>query len=145
MGVDMVPGPGVDLVLKDPYQLPFPADAFELVVSTSCLEHDPFFWLTFAEMARVLLPGGFLYISVPSNGPYHGHPGDCWRFYADSAHALYCWAARCGTKLEIVETFMMPPRQDVWIDCVSVFGKPPVPARTRISKTLPPSANHPWR
>jgi hypothetical protein len=27
---------------------------------------------------------------------------------------------------------MMPPISDVWIDCVAVFGKPPVPERARV-------------
>jgi hypothetical protein len=117
------------------------ADAsFDLVISTSSLEHDPMFWLTFAEMARVVKPGGFVYISAPANGPYHGHPGDCWRFYADAPKALADWATHSGHTLELVEAFMMPPISDVWIDCVAVFGKPPVPKRERIfnlsSKTL---------
>jgi SAM-dependent methyltransferase len=132
VGVDQIAGPGVDLVLDDPHQMPFADDRFDLVVSTSCLEHDPMFWLTFAEMARVVTPGGFIYISAPANGPYHGHPGDCWRFYGDAPKALADWATHCGHTLELVEAFMMPPISDVWIDCVAVFGKPPVPARARI-------------
>ena len=42
------------------------------------------FWVTFAEMARVVKAGGFVYISVPVNGPVHRHPMDCWRFYPDA-------------------------------------------------------------
>jgi hypothetical protein len=95
------------------------------------------FWLTFAEMARVVAPGGFIYISAPSNGPYHGHPGDCWRFYSDAPKALAQWATHCGHELELVEAFMMPPISDVWVDCVAVFGKPPVPRRGRIIHQFP--------
>ena len=132
IGVDQVAGPGVDTVLDDPHALPYRDNLFDLVVSTSCLEHDPMFWLTFAEMARITAPGGFIYVSAPSNGPYHGHPGDCWRFYADAPKALADWATLCGHTLELVEAFMMPPQGDVWIDCVMVFGKPPAPQRDRI-------------
>jgi SAM-dependent methyltransferase len=135
IGVDQVSGPGVDLVLEDPHVLPFVDGSFELVVSTSCIEHDPMFWLTFAEMARVVKPGGFVYISAPANGPYHGHPGDCWRFYGDAPKALAEWATHCGHTLELVEAFMMPPQGDVWIDCVAVFGKPPIPQREKIFQT----------
>src|ERR1700720_2604472 len=46
LGVDQVAGPGVDQVLDDPHKLPFPDASFDLIVSTSCLEHDPMFWRT---------------------------------------------------------------------------------------------------
>src|SRR5271166_1615924 len=39
--------------------------AFDVVVSNATLEHDPRFWLTLAEMRRVLKPGGLLLIGVP--------------------------------------------------------------------------------
>src|SRR5574337_940044 len=51
-GVDLTEGQGVDYVLDDTGILPFSDESFDLVVSTSCLEHDPCYWLTFAEMAR---------------------------------------------------------------------------------------------
>jgi SAM-dependent methyltransferase len=38
---------------------------FDVVVSNATLEHDPRFWLTLAEMRRVLKPGGLLLIGVP--------------------------------------------------------------------------------
>src|ERR1700741_625437 len=53
IGVDLQPGPGVYLVLKDPHRLPFEPNTFDTIVSSSCFEHDQMFWLTFLEMARV--------------------------------------------------------------------------------------------
>ena len=79
MGIDLAAGPGVDLVLDDPYVYPFPDGHFDCVISTSCLEHDRMFWLTFLECSRVLSPRGVLYINAPSGGPYHGYPHDYWR------------------------------------------------------------------
>ena len=38
---------------------------FDLVVCCSTLEHDKRFWLSLAEMKRVLAPGGLLVIGVP--------------------------------------------------------------------------------
>ena len=38
---------------------------FDLVVCCSTLEHDKRFWLSVAEMQRVLAPGGLLVIGVP--------------------------------------------------------------------------------
>jgi SAM-dependent methyltransferase len=38
---------------------------FDLVLCNATLEHDPFFWLSIAEMKRVLAPGGLLVIGTP--------------------------------------------------------------------------------
>ena len=69
---------------------------FSTQVSTSCFEHDPIFWLTFKEIARVTKVGGYVYINAPSNEVYHGYPGDNWRFYKDAPAALAYWASRKG-------------------------------------------------
>ena len=50
------------------------ADAsFDLVLCNATLEHDMRFWLSIAEMKRVLEPGGLLVIGVPGfvNDPEH--------------------------------------------------------------------------
>jgi SAM-dependent methyltransferase len=43
----------------------FKRDSFDLVVCCSTLEHDKRFWLSVAEMRRVLRPGGLLVVGVP--------------------------------------------------------------------------------
>jgi SAM-dependent methyltransferase len=43
----------------------FKDGTFDLVVCCSTLEHDKRFWLSVAEMKRVLRPGGLLVIGVP--------------------------------------------------------------------------------
>lgn len=43
----------------------FADDTFDVVMSNATLEHDPRFWLTLAEMRRVLKPGGLLLVGVP--------------------------------------------------------------------------------
>jgi len=53
-GVDLEPSAGVSVVLDDPYKLPFETESVDLVISGQMLEHCEFFWLTFAEMNRVL-------------------------------------------------------------------------------------------
>lgn len=137
LGVDLQAGPGVDVVLQDPYKLPFPAASFDLVLSTSCLEHDPLFWLTFEEMARVTRIGGFIYLSVPVQGEVHRHPLDCWRFYPDAGVALVVWAGRRGHPVRLVESFQMPPREDQWVDFVAVFERCRVVGGARISDRFP--------
>jgi SAM-dependent methyltransferase len=70
VGVDAAPGDGVDVVLDSLAGFPFPDGSFDMCVSTSNFEHNPMFWVTFSEMARVVKPGGFIYINCPSNGQY---------------------------------------------------------------------------
>ena len=88
VGCDRAPGPGVDVVLDDPYKLPLPDASADFVVSGQMLEHCEFFWLSFAEMMRVLKPDGYLFLIAPSGGPIHNYPVDCYRFYPDSFRAL---------------------------------------------------------
>jgi SAM-dependent methyltransferase len=123
VGVDMEAGRGVDIVLQDPYAMPFPNDHFDLVVSSSCLEHDAMFWIGFIEFLRVLKPGGFLYMSVPTNGWYHRHPIDAWRCYPDAGLALEKWGRRQSVAVTLIESFVVPRDQTPWNDFVMVFAK----------------------
>ena len=73
----------------DAHALDFPDDSFDTVVSTEMLEHDSAFWLSLAEMGRVLRPGGSLLLTTRGNGfPRHSHPHDYWRFMDDSVGLL---------------------------------------------------------
>jgi len=45
--VDMESDPSVDIVIPPGEKLPFEDSSVDLIVSTSCFEHDPCFWLTF--------------------------------------------------------------------------------------------------
>jgi predicted nucleic acid-binding Zn-ribbon protein/SAM-dependent methyltransferase len=123
LGADLAEGPGVDVLLADPYVLPFASDRFDALVASSCFEHSQMFWLTFLEMVRVAKPGGFLYINAPSNGKYHAYPVDNWRFYPDAPVALEQWAKRQGQAVELVESFTARRLNDIWNDCVMVFVK----------------------
>lgn len=87
-GVDMRPGPGVDAIAKAD-ALPFDDAAFEVVISTEMLEHDPSPWLSLAEMGRVLKPGGHLILTTRGNGfGEHNEPSDYWRFMPASRDRL---------------------------------------------------------
>lgn len=88
VGVDMRDGPSVDIVATAD-ALPFDADAFDVVVSTEMLEHDPAPWLSLAEMGRVLRPGGHLLLTTRGNGfGEHNEPSDYWRFMPASRELL---------------------------------------------------------
>ncbi len=121
VGVDFAPARNVDVVLADPYALPFEAASIDAVVTSSCFEHSEMFWLVFNEVLRVLKPGGLFYLNVPSNGAFHRYPVDCWRFYPDSGRALVTWARRCGLDVEMLESFTCRQNQDIWNDFIAVF------------------------
>lgn len=123
VGVDFVEGKGVDIVISDPYSLPFEENYADVVVCSSCFEHSEFFWLLFNEIQRVLKPSGLLYLNVPSNGYFHRWPVDCWRFYPDSGIALQNWARRNGYKTTLIESFTCLQKKDIWNDFVAVFVK----------------------
>ncbi len=126
IGLDLEAGPNVDLVLEDPHSFPLADASVDLVVSSSCMEHDGMFWLTFLEMVRILRPGGVLYVNAPSNGVVHRYPVDCWRFYPDSGAALAKWAARQGMPVLLLEAMTLRRQRDIWNDCVMVFRREPV-------------------
>ena len=90
VGLDVAAGPHVDVVPASPFVWAEIADdAFDVCVSGQTFEHNPYFWVTFGEMARVLKPGGLAFVVAPGAGPVHRFPLDCWRFYPDG------WAGLC--------------------------------------------------
>jgi SAM-dependent methyltransferase len=125
IGVDFVKAKGVEVVITDPYSLPFEDESVDVVVSSSCFEHSEFFWLLFNEILRILKPTGLLYINVPSNGSFHRYPVDCWRFYPDSGVALQNWGKRSGYNCALLESFVgiRKNKADVWNDFVAIFVK----------------------
>lgn len=123
LGVDFAEGPGVDQVMTDPYALPFADESFDLCVSTSVLEHAEFFWLSFLEMIRVVVPGGLVYVNAPSNGEFHRYASDYWRFYPDAGFAMERWAKRNGVSVALLESFIGKQDGDQWNDFVAVFVK----------------------
>lgn len=122
-GLDFDAGRGVDIVLDDAYSFPFGDESVDVLLTSSCFEHSEFFWLTFLECQRILKPGGLMYLNAPSNGLFHRHPVDCWRFYPDSGLALARWANRHGYPTALLESFTGRRANDVWNDFIAVFVK----------------------
>lgn len=141
VGVDFAEAAGVDLVLDDPYVLPFDTASVDVTVCNSCLEHSEFFWLTFQEMARVLKPGGLCYLNVPSNGPVHGWPVDCWRFYPDAGKALAKWATRVGFPVELLESCVTGQDGGSFNDFIAVFVRDPAEAYRHTDRMMPRIGN----
>ena len=123
-GLDIVDGPNVDLLLKDPYKISLPDNSVDVVVSISTFEHTEFFWLVYLEILRILKPGGLFFLNVPSNGMYHRQETDNWRFYPDSIIALEKWGIRNNFNPKVLEHFTTDHKgRDIWCDYVSVTIK----------------------
>jgi predicted O-methyltransferase YrrM len=118
VGFDLEPGPGVDRVLANPYEIPLADGAADVIVSGQTFEHCEFFWDAFREMMRILSPNGLLFLIAPSAGPIHRFPVDCYRFYPDAYHALARYA---GCHLVTVWRDERGP----WQDLTGVFSKDP--------------------
>jgi SAM-dependent methyltransferase len=118
-GLDIEAGHNVDIVVDDPYcWRTIDSATFDVAISGQALEHVEFPWKTFAEVFRVLKPGGLFCLIVPSSGEEHRYPVDCWRFYPDSMRAL----AR-DSGFEAVEVFTDFGLGN-WQDTFAVFQKP---------------------
>lgn len=126
IGIDMHEGPNVNLVCRND-NVPFKDNFFDIIVSSSCFEHDEFFWITFLEMSRVIKPNGFIYINAPSTGHYHPHPIDNWRFYADSWKCLEKWAFKNNFNIKLIESYIDSDCEYedslIWKDSVGIFKK----------------------
>lgn len=124
--VDMEADPSVDIVVMPGEKMPFGDGTVDLIVSTSCFEHDPCFWLTFREMNRIVKPSGYIYINAPTSGGYHCYPGDNWRFYSDAGQALAYWSGKQMSNetiypVKVVETFNI--LGGTWNDFVCVWKR----------------------
>ncbi|HHZ07146.1 MAG TPA: methyltransferase domain-containing protein [Rhizobiales bacterium] len=149
VGLDIEAGANVDIVPSNPFVWDELSDAsFDLCVSGQTFEHNPYFWATFAEMARVLRPGGFAFVVAPGAGHVHRYPVDCWRFYPDSWAAL---ATLMG--MELVESYFetddLAQRVEggQWRDSVCIARKPALDGaalerfHTRLRRIVAPFAD----
>lgn len=92
VGVDVGPGPGVDIVCEGQHYAG-DSNSFDVAASAECFEHNPHWIATFANMLRLVRPGGLIIVSCATTGrPEHGttrtSPGDSpltigrgWEYY----------------------------------------------------------------
>jgi SAM-dependent methyltransferase len=138
-GADIREGDNIDLVMKKPYRVQLKSNSVDIVLSGQVFEHVPFFWASLLEIARVMKPGAYFFLTVPSRGHVHS-TYDCWRIYPDGLRAMAAWS-----RLTLREAFtdFPPPIRDAagrprkrhdfsaidgenyyWGDTVGVFQKP---------------------
>jgi len=116
-GCDMAAGDNVDVVINSPYHLPFAKNTFDVVITGQVFEHVEFFWELATEIARVVKPGGYLCIIVPSTGQVHRFPVDCWRFYEDGMKAIAKWIG-----FDVLEARV--DENSCWKDAILIAKKP---------------------
>jgi LSD1 subclass zinc finger protein len=82
VNVDLVAPPGghTVAVLADLHRLPFADGTVDGIICTNVLEHVADASACIAEIARVLKPGGHLYVTVPFIFPTHPDPLDMQRW-----------------------------------------------------------------
>jgi SAM-dependent methyltransferase len=92
IGLDVAPGPGVDVVCEG-QKFDAPNETFETVICCEVMEHNPYWKETFDNMMRVLKPGGLMIMSCatgyrPEHGTSRTTPGDSpltvaqgWEYY----------------------------------------------------------------
>jgi SAM-dependent methyltransferase len=133
-GLDIVAGENVNIVVKDIYRWKeIKNQSFDVVISGQALEHVEFFWITMLEIARVLKNNGLLCLIVPSSGPEHRYPKDCWRFFPDGLKALANYSY-----LETIEAyncwenFVIDGEVNEWKDSVLIAKKIKYPVNQRL-------------
>jgi SAM-dependent methyltransferase len=94
-------------LLYDGDRMPFDDGAFDTVLSNQVLEHVPDPRDLWADMVRVLAPGGRLIVTVPFSFRLHAEPDDYWRF---TPHALRQLCDESGLRVEVLE-----PRGGLWL------------------------------
>ena len=136
-GLDMAPGPNVDLVPQTPYRWAELADAsVDVVISGQAFEHIEWPWLTISEIARVLRGHGLAAIIAPSAGPVHRYPKDCWRFYPDGLPALAAYAG-LGIVEQHWDNGYAYPENAFWGEAFILLQRPPRPGEGTLSAIGP--------
>lgn len=91
VGVDIVPGDGVD-VLCDAEDLlnRFGAERFDVVISTEMIEHTKNWRKVVSNMKHLCRPGGILLVTTRSRGfHYHAYPHDYWRYEPEDIRNIF--------------------------------------------------------
>src|SRR5665213_873697 len=91
-GLDVAPGPGVDVVCEG-QKYNAPDASFDTVICCEVMEHNPYWVDTFYNMMRLLKPGGLMIMSCatgwrPEHGTSRSDPGNSpltveqgWEYY----------------------------------------------------------------
>ena len=100
----------VDAHMSSKYDIPFPDQHFDVIITMACFEHvhNPFKLM--AEASRVLKQGGLFFFSAPFIHPPHDH-FDGWRFLPKGVRVLFD-----ESNISKITTYLLPYEElsDCW-------------------------------
>jgi len=117
VGVDMLEGPGVDVVCRaEDLAAHFGEDAFDAVVSADAAEHFEHWQPCLSAMKHVCKPGGVIFFaSVKPGWPYHEHPGDYWRYTGEDCLRIFADCEVLAYEPEVPMILVRKPED--WQEC----------------------------
>lgn len=115
---DVQEGRDVDVV-ADAHDLePFSDEEFDALIAVSVWEHLRKPWIAADSAARILKPGGIIYIQTHFSFPVHGYPSDYGRWTDEGLKALFdkpTWIDQ-SAELSYPCTITPPEEITVWND-----------------------------
>lgn len=117
-------GEGIDVdIVSDAHDLaPFKDNEFDVLIAVSVWEHLRKPWIAADACARVLKPGGLLFIATHHTFPVHGYPNDYCRWTDEGLKALFdapTWTNQMS-ELKFPCT-ITPPAGTVWNPAAPAF------------------------
>lgn len=86
---DVLDGQFVNIVCKPGENLPLADNSCDAILCTHVLEHTKDPLTTFAEIRRILKPGGTIFFAAPFAWENHHQPFDFWRFGRDMIEQMF--------------------------------------------------------